>query len=98
MIEDYFGQELQLGDVVILGTTMDQGRGFNIGTISKFNPKTIIVDDALKKSMRWVYDKTLEAKGSWDLNYPKQYTVKSHQLLKVDPELLTLALLKGKYK
>lgn len=43
MVKDFLGQELEVGDYLVYGTTMSSGRGLYIGRIVKFNPKTIKV-------------------------------------------------------
>lgn len=92
---DYFGQELDVGDTVIWGTVTGEARGFNCGTVVKFNPKKIVVADALKKHWRgtWVKDKTYAGGGYWDSNLPQLYQCYPEQLCKVAPELLTIKLL-----
>jgi hypothetical protein len=74
---DFFGQELAVGDTVIWGTTMGEGRGFEFGTVKVFTPKKVTVTRANKD--RWSNDCSCYA----------------NQLCKVDPELITMKLLKG---
>ena len=89
---DYFGQELEVGDSVIYGTTMSEGRGFNIGTVIKFTPKKVFVENPLKKGRLWVKDKSKEYGGHWVAG-PEQSQCYPEQLCKVDPGLFTIKLL-----
>jgi hypothetical protein len=77
---DFFGQELAVGDTVIWGTAIGYGRGFEFGTISRFTPKKIEVVTPIKKH--------------WD-GKPWSASCYPEQLCKVDPELVTMKLLKG---
>lgn len=76
---DFFGQEINIGDTVIFGTTMGQGRGFEFGVVSKFTPKKIAVNCPAQK---WRQGSTTTS-------------CYAEQLCKVDPELVTLKILKG---
>jgi hypothetical protein len=73
---DFFGQELAIGDTVIWGTTMGEGRGFEFGTVDKFTPKKVTVKKAKQ-------------------SYYNEASCYANQLCKVDPELITMKLLKG---
>jgi hypothetical protein len=42
--KDFLGQDLAVGDHVLVGTPMDMGRGFKIGPIVKFSLKMVQVD------------------------------------------------------
>lgn len=43
-MKDFLGQELAVGDHVIVGSAFGQQRGFTIGHIVKFSPKMVQVD------------------------------------------------------
>ena len=94
-MEDYFGQELNIGDSVIYGTTTNEGRGFNIGIVVKFTPKKVTVEDPMKKGMRWVRDPSQVSGGFYAANQPILSQCYPEQLCKVDPELLTIKILKN---
>jgi hypothetical protein len=76
---DFFGQELNIGDAVIYGTTMSQGRGFNLGEVIKFTPKKVTVRNILEPS--------------WN-GEPVENSVYPQELLKAEQEQVTLFLLK----
>ena len=42
--KDFMGQDLAVGDYVLVGSPMDHGRGFKLGPIVKFSPKMVQVD------------------------------------------------------
>lgn len=77
---DYFGQELNQFDAVVTGTSIDRGRGFICGTITAFTLKKIKVKDLLNKT--------------WN-GEDRVYLCDETQLIKIDPELVTLKILKG---
>lgn len=88
---DFFGQELQVGDTVIWGTTTGQPRGFDFGVICRFTPKMIEVQYFGRTGSAW--DKVEQ---KWLFDQPMTSKVYPDQLCKVDPELVTMKLLKGK--
>lgn len=42
--KDFFEQDLAIDDLVLFGTTMSQGRGFEVGKIVRFTPKMVVVE------------------------------------------------------
>lgn len=90
---DFFGQELQVGDTVIYGTTSSQPRGFNAGIIIRFTTKKVEVENPLKKTGRWIKGHSHEHGGYWEKNLPEISQCYPEQLCKIDPGLLTIKLL-----
>lgn len=88
MRTDYFGQELNIDDTVVWSNKSTEARGFNFGTIVKFHPKMIEVLHATKKTARWN-----PAPRNWTFDCPTYVKLYPEQILKVDPELVTLKLL-----
>lgn len=88
---DFFGQEIQVGDTVIWGTSTNEGRGFNYGVVSEFKPKMVLVSHVNKKGMKW--NRQTE---SYDFDCMVQNLCYAKQLCKIDSELVTLKLMQGK--
>lgn len=40
---DYFGFYIEVGDTVLYPSTGFHGDGYHIGTVTKFNPKSVVV-------------------------------------------------------
>ncbi len=60
--KDLFGQELNIDDIVIYGTSTGTARGFEWGKIVKYTPKKIVVKKCGKK-LSW---------GNQSQLYPEQ--------------------------
>jgi hypothetical protein len=78
---DFLGQELNVGDVVVYGTAMSQGRGLNIGSIVKFTPKLVEVSQIIPKFSSWRASSSVRC-------YAKD-------IMKIDTAFATVAILRG---
>lgn len=80
-MKDFLGQELAVGDHVIVGSAFGQQRGFRMGKVVKFSPKMVQVDTG---KTRYILVDTQAKK--LDSFYPQD-------LIKVSPEQMTWYML-----
>lgn len=80
-MKDFLGQELAVGDHVLVGSAFGQQRGFRMGQIVKFSPKMVQVDTGRKRYV--LLDVTARKTDSY---YPQD-------LVKVLPEQMTWYML-----
>lgn len=54
--KDFLGQDLEIGNFVVYGTTMNKSRGMVLAKVVKFTPKMVCCEREINKKVDKVYE------------------------------------------